>query len=231
MKTLLAAVMAFATVAVAGIAISQDLPTAPVVGTDFRQSLSHYATVDRADGKVYELFINETGLTSWQDNRRLAPGSQFVIESFDAARLSSGELARDALGRLQKAESDNELHVSEKQAGWVPSTDCTTPSLMNGRPMNATDGGGFWRMAALDPRDGQRIARASNKQGECHQCHQENRAEDFIMSRGLLDSFARSGNVAYISFACGARDICFGGPPELSNKEEMPDCPAEFAVR
>jgi hypothetical protein len=224
MKTLLAAVMAFATVAVAGIAVSQDLPTAPVVGTDFRQSLSHYATVDRADGKVYELFINETGLTSWQDNRRLAPGSQFVIESFQAARNSNGELERDTQGRLVKGPSDNELHVSEKRLSWAESKNCTSPSLMQGQPM----GDGLWRMAAIDPRNGQHIAKASNTQGECHQCHQENRAEDFIMSRGLLDSFARSGETSFISFSCGARDICFAGSTELSNKDEMPSCPDAF---
>jgi hypothetical protein len=48
------------------------------------------------------------------------------------------------------------------------------------------------------------------------------------MSRGLLDSFARSGETSFISFSCGARDICFAGSTELSNKDEMPSCPDAF---
>jgi YesN/AraC family two-component response regulator len=53
-KTQLAAGMALATVAVASFAISQDLPMAPVVGADFRQTMSHYATVDRAKALLME---------------------------------------------------------------------------------------------------------------------------------------------------------------------------------
>jgi hypothetical protein len=209
----------------AAVQAATDLPKRPAFSTDFRTSMAHYATVDRADGKSYDLYVSLQALEAWQSERRLPVGASFAIESFVAARDASGNFTSDAQGRLIRAQSDNEIHVSEKQTAWADSADCTSQSLMNGKPM----GTGMWRMGAFDPRDGSIITRASNTQGECHQCHQENRAEDFIMSRGLLDSFARSGTKAYISFTCGARDVCFGGPPTLSNKNAMPQCPDEFA--
>lgn len=208
-----------------GAAAAQELKMQPSFDPQFRSSMAHYATIDRADGKVYEIFVNDAALSSWKAERRLPAGSQFVIESFLAERAADGALMRDARGRFVRSTSENEIHVSEKQADWAPSADCTSASLMRGELV----GPGLWRMGAFDPRDGKQITAASQPQGKCHQCHTEARAEDFLLSRGLLDRFADSGEVAYISFTCGERDICFGGPPDLSN--ERPQCPDAFAKK
>jgi hypothetical protein len=189
----------------------------------FRSAMAHYATVDRADGKVYELFVNQPALEAWRRDRQLPAGAVFVIESFLAERRADGAFARDAAGRLVKGASENEIHVAEKQATWAPNGECTSPSLMNGRPMAS----GSWRAGAFDPRNGQRIVRASHPPGECHQCHTDRRGEDFILSRGLLDSFAASGRTSTISFMCGEREICFGGPPKPLSSP-LPACEATF---
>jgi hypothetical protein len=204
-------------------AFAQARPERVELPTDFRSTMAHYATVERADGKVYEIYINRTGLEGWRADRRLADGASFAIESFDAQRDGNGALLRDASGSLVKGESDNEIHVSAKRLAWNGKAECTSPSLMNGRAM----GEGLWRMAAFDPRNGERIAKATQTPGECHQCHNDRRGEDFILSRGLLDRFASSGQVATISFTCGERDICFGGPPKPLSAP-LPDCGETF---
>jgi hypothetical protein len=190
---------------------------------NFRQQMTHYATVDRADGKVYELFINQLALQNWRTSRQLPTGSLFVIESFYAQKNAAGNLLRDAQGRLIKGASENELHLSEKQNRWANNGECTSPSLMNGRP----NGQGQWRMAAFDPRNGQRIVQATQKPALCVQCHQDRRAEDFLLSRGLLDSFSTRGRTAHISFSCGEREICFGGEPRPLSAPE-PVCSDSF---
>jgi Cytochrome P460 len=193
---------------------------------NFQTSMARYATVDRADGKLYELYISNPALAAWRSERRLPPGALFVIESFSAQRGADGAVARDRDGRLLKGDSENEIHVSQKEAAWVRNGECTSPSLMGGRP----SGAGQWRMAAFDPRSGQRILQASQKPAVCHQCHQDRRAEDFILSRGLLDSFVRSGQASYISFACGEREICFGGDARPLSAAE-PTCADRFQAR
>lgn len=71
---------------------------------------------------------------------------------------------------------------------------------------------GTWRVGAFDPRDGSRINKTRVQIAECHQCHTDRRAEDFVLSKGLLDGFARSGQPSYISFMCEKREICFDTP-------------------
>ena len=172
---------------------------------DFRQTMSLYTTVDRSDGKVYEIFINRTALEVWRAERRLPNGTQFVIESFNARRDANGQFSRNAQGRLIKGESENEIHVTEKRSNWANNGEQTTIGMLFGSPTQ----NGTWRVGAFDPRDGRRV---TVDIAECHKCHLDRRAEDFHLSRGLLDSFARSGQPSYISFTCERREICFGTP-------------------
>ncbi|MGL4406620.1 MAG: hypothetical protein ACRCT6_12715, partial [Notoacmeibacter sp.] len=46
----------------------------------------------------------------------------------------------------------------------------------------------------------------------CHDCHGDRRAEDAMLSRGMLDQFLAQGKPAFIRFTCEAREICFGTP-------------------
>jgi hypothetical protein len=216
----------FATVSVvisAGALMAQNQKETIAYPDNYHEAMAHYATVDRADNKVYELYVNLEALNRWREERSFPVGTTFVIESFDASLSADGKPKRDASGNLIKGASDNEIHVSEKQDQWSNNGECTTPNLMAGQPA----GEGFWRMAAFDPRNGARIANATQKPGECHQCHMDRRAENFILSRGLLDSFARSGEVSRISFDCGEREICFGGPSRPLSVPE-PICPSAF---
>ncbi len=172
---------------------------------NFRQTMSLYTTVDRNDGKVYEVFINRTALEVWRNQRRLPNGTQFVIESFNAQKRANGVFLRDARGRLVKGESDNDIHITEKRNNWTNNGEQTSIGMLFGSP----SANGTWRVGAFDPRDGRRV---TVDVAECHKCHLDRRAEDFHLSRGLLDSFTRSGQPSYISFTCEKREICFGTP-------------------
>jgi hypothetical protein len=191
---------------------------------DFRTGMAHYATVDRADGKVYELYVNEAALAGWQRFRPFPEGAVFAIESFLAERNADGSPRTGAGGRLVKGRSENEIHVSAKRSDWPPDGECSGESLMQGQPA----GSGRWRVGAFDPRDGKRIERASHPPGECVQCHTDRRGEDFLLSAGLLDTFRRTRQTVYFRWTqCGERDICFGGPPKPLSSP-LPSCEATF---
>ena len=170
--------------------------------TDFRDAMQHYAIVDRGDGRVHDIYVNDLALETWLAERRLPDGTVFAIESF----APHPEGARTDDGRLAKGESDHDVHVSMKSTRWEPSDAITTTALLFG----AETDGGTWRMGGFDPRSG--LVTRGLDIAECHECHVDRRAEDFILSRGLLDRYARSGEPAYISFDCEEREICFGTP-------------------
>jgi hypothetical protein len=172
---------------------------------NYKQTMALYTTLDRADGKIYEIYINRPALETWRNQRRLPSGTQFVIESFTARRTSSGAFQTDTRGRLVKDSSEFEIHVSEKRNDWANNAVQSTTGLLFGQPT----ADGQWRMDAFDPRDGSRIAKTTAQIAECHQCHTDRRAEDFILSRGLLDGFVRTGQPSYIRFSCKEREICF----------------------
>ncbi len=174
--------------------------------TGFRSTMNHYATVDRADGKVYQIYINDLALNAWRDERHLPSGTVFAIESFLAEVDANGDVVLDANRRMIAAASENDIHVAMKSENWADDGRLTTVGLLFGEETE----GGTWRMAGFDPRDGSEHTELS--MAECHECHVDHRAEDFILSRGLLDRYVRSGMPAYISFSCGEREICFGSP-------------------
>jgi Cytochrome P460 len=175
---------------------------------DFRTTMQHYASVDRADGITYRLYVNDMALETWARERRLPSGTIFAIENFLAATDASGAPLRDAADRLVPGESLNDVHVAMKSALWAEDGPQTTTGLLRG----AATADGSWRMEGFDPRTGAPTPNLNI--AECHQCHLDPRAEDFHLSRGLLDSFVRTGTPAFIAFACAEREICFGTPPE-----------------
>jgi hypothetical protein len=175
---------------------------------DFRATMEHYASVDRADGITYRLYINDLALRAWTADRRLPSGTVFAIENFLAATDASGAILRDTDGRMIAGDSLNDVHVAMKSADWADPDVQSTTGLLRGT--ETPDGS--WQMAGFDPRTG--TATPALDIAACHQCHLDPRAEDFHLSRGLLDRFVQTGQPAFISFACGEREICFGRPPE-----------------
>lgn len=195
-----------ALVAAFGVAVAQDRdPLA--LAQDFRETMHHYATIERADGKLYESYVNDLALETWLAERRLPPGTVFAIESFDAARNADGTVLASETGGFVRGPSDRDVHVSIKRDDWPDDGTLTTAGLLFGA---STDADGSWRMVGFDPDTG--ATTSGLDIADCHECYLDRRAEDFILSRGLLDRFARTGEPASISFECPEREICFGTP-------------------
>lgn len=195
-----------ALVAAFGVAVAQDRdPLA--LALDFRETKHHYATIERADGKLYESYVNSLALETWLAERRLPSGTVFAIKSFGAQRTPDGSPMASPTGGLVKGVSDRDIHVSVKRDDWPDDDALTSTGLLFGA---STDADGTWRMAGLGPDTG--ATTPDLNIADCHTCHLDPRAEDFILSRGLLDRFARSGEPATVSFDCPEREICFGTP-------------------
>jgi hypothetical protein len=160
--------------------------------SNFRQTMFHYATVDRPDGKIYEIFIDRTALPNVRQGEAVPSGTRLVIESF-LARRNNNQLERNAQGRLVKDRSEFDIHVIEKRNDWQSNNELTS---------------GAWRVGAFDPRDGKPTPNLNLR--ECHECHTDasKPSRDFVFSWGLLGSAARSGQTVYFSCRSTAREPC-----------------------
>lgn len=177
-----------------------DTPATLTFDRAFRDQLVRYATVERADGKSYDLYINTVGLDGWRASRELPSGAYLAIESFTSPG-SKNATVRDVRDPVVARASDNDVHVSMKALAWSETGPMTSEGRIVGIPATGT-----WRMASYDPRTGAPtsvVAVAS-----CHACHRDPRAEDFVLSGKFLDSFIATGEPAAVSVPCRARDIC-----------------------
>ncbi|MGL4406313.1 MAG: cytochrome P460 family protein, partial [Notoacmeibacter sp.] len=171
-----------AAIAGAGAAFS-TVGDAIIFDPDFRETMHHYASVDRADSKTYRLYINSTGLASWRNNRTLPSGTVLAIEAFFAAEGEDG--------RLEPVLAENDIHFAMKSGNWAEVGARFTIGKTGGEPA----GGGTWKYAGFDPRNKQPTAGLNIQ--TCHDCHGDRRAEDAMLSRGMLDQFLAQGKPAF----------------------------------
>lgn len=199
------AILALFLLGASGASQETRLPSTPAsldFDPNFRNVMIRYATVDRADGKVYDLYVSAAAFDILPLARQVPSGVSLAIESFSAERNAAGALVRDADGWLVKAVSDNDVHVSMKALEWVDREPMSSQGQLLGEPTS----GGTWRMAGFDPRTGEPTAGLDVSL--CHGCHRDRRSADFVLSRDLLDAFAQTGQPTRISLPCRARDIC-----------------------
>ncbi|MDX2161671.1 MAG: cytochrome P460 family protein [bacterium] len=160
----------------------------------YRETLTHYLTVDRGDGVTRNIYISPAAIDAVRRGDRIPDGTITVIEAFDAQRAVNGGYALDSRGRLI-AESlrVDEIHVGERRSTW----------LIEDTHANTNFEG--WNFRAFNFETGAPIDRELN---ECFNCHDRAFRTEFVFTRDELEDFARTGTIQYFYCAAPARIPC-----------------------
>ena len=161
--------------------------------TDYATTYTHYATVDRGDGTIRDLYISPRALQGLRSSGRLPHDSVVVIELWQAALDAQGEPLLDAAGRLRKGEMQDTLHVSHKRMDW-DEEDFTSVARA-----------GNWNFGSFDRVSGATI---DENLTACFNCHQASSRSDFLYSAQELARFAMSDTTQYFYCELSRRSPC-----------------------
>ncbi len=160
---------------------------------NYQENFAHYATVDRPDGMIRELYILPSALRRITPGRALPLGTIIVIEAYEALRDETGELRRDEQGRYIKSAMRRNVHVAEKRSDWRPE-DFERGQLSDD-----------WNFGSYLFADGTRFTEPLTA---CFNCHNATAHEDFTWSLPLLLDYVRTDETQYFYCNLTGRTAC-----------------------
>ena len=172
-------------------------PTAPVtIGVayprNYRQDFTRYATVQRPDGTLRDLYINSIGLAAIRSYYNLPEGTVIVVEGYNALKNAQGNPVTDAEGHYVKGEPLPSIHVREKRGYWT-ADDFTSSARNEG-----------WNFGSFDSVTGAIYNESLNA---CFLCHNTAPA-DFTYSTQQMSDFAATGEAVYFMCRTTGRTAC-----------------------
>lgn len=150
---------------------------------DYRTTFTHYATVERSDGKSRDLYINPEALRRYTFTRALPEGTIITIEGYNAATDENGDYLVDEHGYYVRDTPLEMVHVIEKRADWRNAD--FVSEVRAGR----------WNFGTFDF-----VSRQAFDEDTvaCFNCHNGTPGTDFLQARDLLDRYAVSQLVQYL---------------------------------
>lgn len=152
---------------------------------NYRDTLEHFATVDRVDGFTRDLYINSAALDTYIMTGILPDDTTIVIEAYLAGVGEDGLYAVDEAGHYMKAEAQAMVHVMQKRLDWRPDDFVGDVRA------------GAWNFGSFDYTTGEPFQEETLRCFNCHNAMPSNRG-DFIYSRLELDRYARTRLVQYL---------------------------------
>jgi hypothetical protein len=159
---------------------------------NYRQDFTHYATIQRPDGTIRDLYMNDTGISAARLFHVLPFGTVIVVEGYNALKNADGNYVTDADGHYVKGEAMPFIHVREKQLDWS-AADFTSTARNAG-----------WNYGSFDTQTGAVYNESLNA---CFLCHNTAPA-DFTYSGDQMDDFARTGQAVYFMCRTTGRTAC-----------------------
>jgi hypothetical protein len=157
---------------------------------DYQTQFVHYATVQRSDGTIRNLYINPEALDFVRQGYAFLPDhTVIVIDSHYALKTADGEYQIDNAGHYVDGEPFEMLHVVEKRADWA-----TADFVSENRIGN-------WNFGSFDPATGGYF---DENMSDCFHCHNATAQTDFIYSTRFLSRYLQTGEVQY--FVCNLPD-------------------------
>ena len=155
---------------------------------DYRDTLVHYATIDRIDGISRDLYISPQAIDALVQGQPFPDRTIVLIEAFE----SSG---RDDDGRLIRTDADPEVHLAEARSTWQIAD------------LAASSRVGNWNFGAFDVRDASVFE--STGLNDCFSCHEAVSNRNFLFTEHLLEAFVENGEVQYFYCQRSGRRRCF----------------------
>lgn len=157
-----------------------DFPVSGVeLPTDFRNTLVQYAIVERRDGTIRDIYINEDALTKFEATGFLPDDTIMVIEGYDGLRDEEGELVYGEDGHLMKGEPLEMIHVAHQNSAWQD-TDFVDDTRL-----------GRWNFGSFDAKT---FTPFDEPIAPCFQCHSPH-GGPFTLN--FLRAYERTGDVYY----------------------------------
>lgn len=160
---------------------------------NYREAFIHFATVDRSDAKTRKLYINLEAMNALRAGDSLPDRTILVIEAYQAALGSGGEVLRDAAGRFIADQLVPEIHMAERRSTWRI------------EDLAASSRVGDWNFGAFDFETG---AANRSELSDCFSCHEGASSRDFVFSLPELRAYARMGEVQYRTCGLPERIPC-----------------------
>lgn len=157
----------------------------------YRTDFLHYATVQRPDGTIRDLYINDIGARAAQTGD-LAPGTIIVIEGYQALTTDNGDYITDDRGHYIKGEPFPMVHVREKRSDWS-----NTDFVSNAR-------NGRWNSGSFELQTGKLFKESLTA---CFHCH-STAPDDFLYSFPQLYAYAQTGELQYFLCRTTGRTAC-----------------------
>jgi hypothetical protein len=141
----------------------------------YRESFTHYSTVNRADERkqVVKIFANDVALASARDGAPLDSGAVLVMEVYKARLDADENPVVGSDGFFEPGEMAG-IAVMESRSGWGADY---SDELRNGT----------WEYAAFDAKEHTLVARDYQP---CFECHKPLDASDYIFSFDALTEAA-----------------------------------------
>lgn len=152
---------------------------------DYKNRLVHYATVDRIDGSIRDLYVSPEALEAVRQQKPLPPGTVVLIDLHQAKPNGRGGFVREG-GFFVRASDEPYVHVMTRLEG---------------------QGSSSWRFAALEPSSGAPEP-GVEVPGDCLECHRAALTTELLFSYPQLLEFARSGEVQRSFCKQPGRQLC-----------------------
>jgi hypothetical protein len=161
--------------------MEKPAPLIPTLPADFPAAFTQYATVQRPDGTLRDLYINTPALAAYGGGYDLPDGSILVITGCTAQQDSAGKWITDQNGRYTCATAFDSLHLRAKRRDWPDSA------------FPGDDRNGDWNYGSFTP-SGAAFAEPITP---CFQCHNTAEQPDFTYTFRLLAEYWRTQQVIY----------------------------------
>ncbi len=149
---------------------------------DYQTAFIRYATIERPDATVRDLYINPEALEELRRGRPLPENTIIVIDGYDAEVDADGKPLIGPDGRYVKAAPFEMLHVAQRRSNWA---EADFPSVVRT---------GRWNFGSFDTASGGRF---DEDLAACFNCHQAMPQSDFLYAAEHLIAYVRSGDVQY----------------------------------
>jgi hypothetical protein len=149
---------------------------------DYKTRFVQYATVQRPDGTIRNLYINPEHIDDLRTSLMLPSGTVIVIEGYYALKNTKGDYLEDSTGRYVIGEPFAMIHVLEKRNKWI-AADFVDDNRI-----------GQWNFGSFDTATGDHY---DENMSACFHCHSPTSRTDFLYSASLLRQYLRTDEIQY----------------------------------
>jgi|GEM_PF-1412429 len=150
---------------------------------NYRTDYIHYATVERPDGIVRDIYINPESAANMRAGYAIPQDTTIVIEAFFAQRSSDGDIITDDAGHYVRDTPLEMIHVAQKRGDWAESD-----FVSNAR-------NGDWNYGTFDYASSEHFEESVIT---CFTCHSPTQNTDFVYTYPDLTGYLRSNQLQQV---------------------------------